>query len=87
MKLDYNKLNKELSKSSTPKVVFWKKTIFWENIKRTCAVGGGPTTYGIHEFGGADHWMMAAALLALFGAGISIWFTDNDSNGVVDLFQ
>lgn len=83
-KKDLEDISKPL-KSSSPS--FWRKTVFWENVKRSCAVAGGGVTYGIHEFGGADKWMLLAASTSLVGAIVSIWFTDNDHNGIVDLFQ
>lgn len=66
---------------------FLKKTIFWENVKKSIAVFGAPGVVGIHEFGGADIWMRVAGGLAVIGAVIAIWMVDNDKDGVVDLFQ
>jgi len=66
---------------------FWKKVIFWENVKKTIAVFGAPGVVGLHEFGAADHWMVIAGSLAMIGAVLSIWATDNDKNGIVDLFD
>jgi nucleoside permease NupC len=66
---------------------FWKKTIFWENIKRTLATFSGPTVVGLHEFGAADKWMITAAVMSMVAAVLAIWMTDNDNNGLVDIFQ
>lgn len=66
---------------------FWKRTAFWENIKKTIAVFGAPGVVGIHELGGADHWMMIAGGLSLFGAVLAIWCTDHNKNGIVDFFE
>ena len=66
---------------------FFKKTIFWENVKKSIAVFGAPGVVGIHEFGGADIWMRVAGGLAVVGAVIAIWMVDNDRDGIVDLFQ
>jgi len=66
---------------------FWKKTIFWENIKRTLATFSGPTVVGLHEFGAADKWMITAAVMSMFAGVLAIWMTDNDNNGEVDIFQ
>lgn len=66
---------------------FWTKTRFWENIKRTLATFTGPTMVGLHEFGAADGWMITAGVMGFLGAILSIWMTDNDNNGVVDLFE
>lgn len=66
---------------------FYKKTIFWENIKRTIATFSGPSVVGLHEFGAADGWVITAGVLAMLGAILSIWMTDNDNDGVVDLFE
>lgn len=69
------------------KVKFWKKTIFYENVKKTIAVFGAPGVVGLHEFGAADHWMIIAGSLSMIGAILAIWATDNDKDGMVDLFQ
>lgn len=66
---------------------FWKKTLFWENLKRTLATFSGPTVVGLHEFGAADHWMITAAVMSMFGGIISIWMTDHDNDGIIDLFE
>lgn len=66
---------------------FYKRTIFWENLKRTFAVFSGPAVFGLHEFGAADGWMITAAVFSMLGGVISIWMTDHDNNGIVDLFE
>ena len=66
---------------------FYKKTIFWENIKRTLATFTGPTVVGIHELGAADKWMVFAAALSMLGGILSIWMTDHNNNGTIDLFE
>lgn len=69
------------------KMKFWKKTIFYENVKKTIAVFAAPGVVGLHEFGAADHWMIIAGSLSMVGAVLAIWATDNDKDGQVDLFQ
>lgn len=69
------------------KYKFYKKTIFWENVKKTIAVFAAPSVVGLHELGAADHWMLVAGGLSMVGAVLAIWATDNDKDGVVDLFQ
>jgi len=66
---------------------FYRKVIFWENLKRTFATFTGPTMIGLHEFGAADGWMILAGTLGFFGSIISIWMTDHNNNGTVDLFE
>lgn len=66
---------------------FWRKTIFWENIKKTCAIFGGPTTLTFHMFQAADIYIIMSGLTAGLGAIIAIWMTDNDKDGTVDLFE
>jgi hypothetical protein len=66
---------------------FWKRTIFWENMKKTCALGGGPVTAGLHQFEAANVYVWLSGMLALLGAVLAIWMTDNDKDGQVDLFQ
>lgn len=66
---------------------FYTKTIFWENIKRTLATFSGPTVVGLHEFGAADKWVIAAGVISMLGAMLSIWMTDQNNNGTIDLFE
>lgn len=66
---------------------FWQKTIFWENVKRTLATFSGPTMVGLHEYGTADKWMIIAGGIGMVGGIISIWMTDPNNNGVVDIFE
>lgn len=69
------------------KRVFWKKTLFWENIKRSCAVFGAPTTAGLAFVEAQTGWVIASGLLSGLGAFIAIWLTDRNNNGVIDLFE
>lgn len=66
---------------------FYTRTIFWENIKRTLATFSGPAVMGVHEFGAADKWVVFAGVMAMLGGVLAIWMTDQDNNGVVDLFE
>jgi nucleoside permease NupC len=66
---------------------FYKKTLFWENIKRTLATFSGPTVIGLQEFGVADKWVILAAVLSMIGGMVSIWMTDHNNNGTIDLFE
>jgi nucleoside permease NupC len=66
---------------------FWTKTLFWENVKRTLATFSGPTVLGLDQFGAADKWVILAAVLSMIGGMISIWMTDNNNNGRIDLFE
>jgi len=66
---------------------FWKKTSFWENVKKTIAVFAAPGVIGLHEMGAADHWMIVAGGFSFIGAVLAIWAVDNDKNGIVDLFE
>ena len=62
-------------------------TAFWENVKKTLVTFTGPTVVGFHEFGAADKWVMIAGLVGMLGGMLSIWMTDHNNNGVVDLFE
>ena len=66
---------------------FWKKTVFWENVKKTIAVFAAPGVVGLHEMGAADHWMIIAGGFSFVGAVLAIWAVDHNNNGVVDLFE
>lgn len=69
------------------KYKFYKKTLFWESVKKTIAIFGAPGVLGLHEFGAADSWLMIAGGFSFFGAILAIWCVDNDKDGIVDLFQ
>jgi hypothetical protein len=66
---------------------FWKKTIVWENLKKTIAVFAAPGVVGLHEMGASDLWMIIAGGFSFTGAVLAIWAVDNDKNGIVDLFE
>ena len=66
---------------------FYKKTIFWENIKRTLATFSGPAVMGVHELGAADKWVVFAAMMAMLGGVLAIWMTDLDNDGIIDIFE
>lgn len=66
---------------------FWRKTIFWENIKRSLAIFTGPTVVTLHEFEAADVWVMVVGAMGFIGGLISVWMTDHDNDGIVDLFE
>ena len=66
---------------------FWKRTLFWENVKRTLATFSGPTVVGLHEFGAADKWVIIAGVMGMLGGMLSIWMTDQNNNGEVDIFE
>jgi hypothetical protein len=69
------------------KVAFYKKTLFWENVKKTIAVFAAPGVVGLHKLNVEDGYMYAAGAFALLGAVLAIWMIDNDKNGIVDLFE
>jgi len=69
------------------KYKIWKRTPFWENIKKTIAVFAAPGVVGMHELGAADHWMLIAGGFSFMGAVLAIWAVDHDKNGIIDLFE
>lgn len=69
------------------KYKIWKRTAFWENIKKTIAIFGAPGVVGMHELGAADHWMIIAGGFSCIGAILAIWAVDHDRNGIIDLFE
>ena len=66
---------------------FYKKVLFWENVKRSLATFSGPAVMGVSEFGAADKWVILAGLMAMMGGVLSIWMTDHNKNDIVDLFE
>lgn len=66
---------------------FWKRTAFWENVKKSIAVFGAPGVIGLHEMGASDKWMIVAGGFSFAGAILAIWAVDHDKNGIIDLFE
>lgn len=61
--------------------------MFWENVKRTIAVFAAPGVVGLHELEAHEGVILAAGIFSLIGAVLAIWATDNDKDGIVDMFQ
>jgi len=78
---------KDLKELSRPPRKFWSKAVFWNNVQKTLAIFGGPTTLTFHMFDAADIWVILSGLTSAAAAGIAIWFTDSDKDGVVDIFE
>jgi hypothetical protein len=66
---------------------FWRKTIFWENVKKTIAVFAAPGVVGLHEIEAARGLILAAGALSMAGAVLAIWAVDNNKDGIVDIFE
>lgn len=66
---------------------FWKKTLFWDSLMKTCAIFGGSTTAGLHAFAAADGLVFFAGAFSTLGALLSIWMIDGNKNGTPDLFE
>jgi hypothetical protein len=66
---------------------FWKKTIFWENMKKTIAVFAAPGVVGLHSLDVSDIYMYLAGAFSLAGAVLAIWAVDQNKDGIVDLFE
>lgn len=69
------------------KYKFYKKTAFWENVKKTIAVFAAPGVVGLEKLNVADGYTYAAVCFTMFGAVLAIWCTDADKNGIVDFFE
>ena len=66
---------------------FYKKTSFWENIKRTLALFSGGAVFTLHELDVDNTLMIIAGVISFIVATISIWFTDQNNDGIIDLFD
>lgn len=66
---------------------FWKRTVFWENVKKTIAIFAAPGVVGLHQMGAADIYLWIASGFSIVGAVLAIWAVDTNKDGVVDLFQ
>lgn len=69
------------------KYKIWKRTIFWENIKKTIAIFAAPGVVGLHEMGASDTLMIIAGGFSFTGAILAIWAVDHDKNGIIDWFE
>ena len=69
------------------KVAIYKRTVFWQMLQKSLALFSGPAMFTLHEFKAGTVLMIIAGIIGTSAALISIWFVDNDNNGIVDLFE
>lgn len=69
------------------KKAIYKRTIFWQMFRNSLSLLSGPIMFSLHEFKATDTTMLVAGIIGFIAALVSIWFVDNDNNGVVDLFE
>lgn len=68
-------------------IKWWERTKIWGKLRDTCAVLGTGTTIGLEaaEVNGAWSYVVAGA--TLFGTVLGIWMSDDNNDGIVDIFQ
>jgi len=65
----------------------WKRTLFWQKVERTLAIGGLLGQGGMDVLHASDTlklWILAGNVGALI---VAMWMEDRNSDGTVDLFE
>lgn len=66
---------------------FWIKTLFWDRVRNSLAIFGTPGGAIAAYIETNPFWLFLSVICAVLIALIAIWMTDNDKNGIVDLFE
>ena len=69
------------------KIHWWQKSKIWGKVRDTFAVFGTGTTIGL-EIGKVEGlWSLVVGGATLGGTLLGIWMSDDNNNGLVDLFE
>ena len=66
---------------------FYKRTIFWANVTKTLALLGPSGGVVVGKYTDDPFWVGVGIASLLLAGVISIWLTDKDNNGIIDLFE
>lgn len=66
---------------------FWTKTLFWDRVTKTLALFGPSGGVIVGKYTDDPFWVGVGIVSLLLAGVISIWLTDKDNNGIVDLFE
>jgi len=66
---------------------WWTKAKIWGKLRDTFAVFGTGTTIGLEAASVEGLWAYVVAGTTLGGTLLGIWMSDENNNGVVDLFE
>lgn len=68
-------------------VRWWKRTKIWGKIRDTCSLLGTGTTVGLEGAHVEGLWVYIVAGATFGGTLIGIWMSDNNADGIADIFQ
>jgi hypothetical protein len=66
---------------------FYKRPLFWNNVKNTFGVVGSISQLAALGFHLDESWNMWIAIATLAGMLVGIWFQDTNKNNVIDVFE
>lgn len=67
--------------------LWWHKSKFWGKLRDTFAVFGTGTTIGLEAAKVEGVWSYVVAGATLGGTLLGIWMSDDNNNGLVDIFE
>ncbi len=68
-------------------VKWWKRTKVWGKLRDTCSVFGTGTTIGLEAANVEGAWSYIVAGATLTGTLLGIWMSDENGDGIADIFQ
>jgi len=66
---------------------WWQKSKIWGKLRDTFAVFGTGTTIGLEVANVEGLWSYLVSGATLGGTMLGIWMSDENSNGIVDIFE
>jgi len=66
---------------------WWVKAKIWGKLRDTFAVFGTGTTIGLEAANVEGTWSYIVAGATLGGTLLGIWMSDENANGIVDIFE
>jgi len=66
---------------------WWQRSRVWGKLRDTFAVFGTGTTIGLEAGGVEGLWSYIVAGATLGGTLLGIWMSDENNNGIVDIFE
>lgn len=66
---------------------FWKRTVFWDRVTKSLALFGPSGGVVVGKYTEDPFWTGVGIACLLLAGIISIWLTDKDNNGIIDLFE
>lgn len=68
-------------------IKYWQRHKFWGKMRDTVSVFGTGTTIGLEVADINGLWSVITAIATISGTILGIWMSDEDGDGLVDIFQ